>query len=118
MAKHNATGKKGEQLAATWLMEQGYHILHINWRHSHYEIDIVATRNDILHFIEVKTRNTMTFGYPEESVSKKKFNSLMSGAEEYLFQYPNWKRVQYDVLSITKLKDKPVEYFLIEDVYL
>jgi putative endonuclease len=118
MAKHNETGKKGEQLAATWLKEQGYEILHINWRHSHYEIDIVASRNEVLHFIEVKTRNSMTFGYPEESVSKKKFNSLMSGAEEYLFQYPKWKRVQYDVLSITKLKDKPVEYFLIEDVYL
>jgi putative endonuclease len=117
MARHNETGKNGELLAAGWLKERGYNILHINWRYSHYEIDIIATYQETLHFIEVKTRLSMTFGHPEESVSKKKFNSLMNGADEYLFQHPQWKRVQYDILSITKLKDKPVEYFLIEDVY-
>jgi putative endonuclease len=117
MAQHNETGKKGELMAATWLTDHGYAILHVNWRHSHYEIDIVAVHNEVLHFIEVKTRHNMAFGHPEESVSKKKFNSLMHAAEEYLFQHPGWKRVQYDVLSITKLKDQPVEYLFIEDVF-
>lgn len=117
MARHNETGKKGELLAAAWLKEHGYTILHVNWRHSHFEIDVIAEQKHILHFIEVKTRSTLTFGRPEESVSKKKFTSLMKAAEEFLFQYPEWKRVQYDVLSITQLKDQPIEYFLIEDVY-
>ena len=117
MARHNETGKKGELLAATWLKEHSYEILHVNWRYSHYEIDIVASRDGILHFIEVKTRSSTTFGHPEESVSGKKFSSLMNAAEEFMFQHPQWKRIQYDVLSITKLKDQPVEYFLIEDVY-
>ena len=117
MARHNETGKKGELLAAAWLKERGYEILHLNWRHSHYEIDIVASQRNTLHFIEVKTRNSLSFGHPEESVSKKKFISLMNAAEEFLFQHPEWKRVQYDVLSITKLKGQPAEYFLIEDVY-
>ena len=117
MARHNETGKNGELLAADWLREHGYNIIHSNWRHYHYEIDIIASRHEILHFIEVKTRRNTNFGHPEESVSKKKFSSLMNAAEEYLFQQPQWKRVQYDVLSITQLKGQPVEYFLIEDVY-
>lgn len=117
MARHNETGKKGEELAAAWLKDKGYKVLHVNWRHSHYEIDIIAAYDNILHFIEVKTRNSLAFGHPEEDVSKKKFSSLMNAAEEFLFQYPGWKKVQYDVLSITKLKDHPVEYFFIEDVY-
>lgn len=117
MAGHNETGKTGELLAAAWLKENQYNILYVNWRYSHYEIDIIASRNDILHFIEVKTRSSIAFGYPEESVSKKKFGSLMNAAEEFLAKYPEWTRIQYDVLSITKLKDQPVEYFLIEDVY-
>ena len=117
MARHNDTGKKGEQLAAAWLQEHGYSILHMNWRYSHYEIDIIASRFHTLHFIEVKTRNNLTFGYPEESVTRKKFSNLMNAAAEFMFQYPQWNRVQYDVLSITKIKEKPLEYFLIEDVY-
>jgi len=117
MARHNETGKKGELLAATWLKEQYYDVLYVNWRHSRYEIDIIASRNNVLHFIEVKTRSSIAFGHPEESVSKKKFSSMMNAAEEFLIQHSEWKRIQYDVLSITKLKDKPVEYFFIEDVY-
>ena len=117
MASHNETGKKGELLAVNWLRQQGYDVLHMNWRHSHYEIDIVASKERTLHFIEVKTRNSLRFGYPEESVSRKKFGSLMNAGDEFLFQYPQWYRVQYDVLSITKLKGLPVEFFLIEDVY-
>jgi putative endonuclease len=117
MARHNETGKKGELQAATWLKEQNYDVLYVNWRHSHYEIDIIASRYNVLHFIEVKTRNSIAFGYPEEDVSKKKLDSLMNAAEEFLIQNPGWKRIQYDVLSITKRKDHPLEFFLIEDVY-
>lgn len=117
MARHNETGKKGELLAAAWLKENGYDIHFINWRHSYYEIDIIASRNKVLHIVEVKTRNSTRFGHPEEDVSKKKFARLLNAGEEFLYQNPQWKTVQYDVLSITALKGKPVEYFLIQDVY-
>ena len=59
----------------------------------------------------------MRFGYPEESVSKKKLNSLMNAAEEFLFQNPQWKQVQYDILSISRNNGEMLEYFFIEDVY-
>jgi len=118
MAQHNLTGNTGEALAAAYLSGKGYAILHQNWRHSHWEVDIIAEKETILHFVEVKTRRTKKFGHPEESVGKKKIQNLINAAEEYLYQYPQWKRIRFDILSITILKDEPVEYFLIEDVYL
>jgi putative endonuclease len=118
MAQHNLTGNTGEALAAVYLFGKGYNILHQNWRHSHWEVDIIAVKEAILHFVEVKTRQTKKFGHPEESVGKKKIQNLINAAEEYLYRHPQWKRIQFDVLSITILKDEPVEYFLIEDVYL
>ena|SRR5882757_4502643 len=118
MAQHNLTGSLGETMAATYLTNNDYLLLHTNWRHSHWEVDVIASKNNILHFIEVKTRRTKKFGHPEESVSKQKIRNLMSAAEEFLYQYPEWKRIQFDILSITMLKDEPVEYFFIEDVFV
>jgi putative endonuclease len=118
MASHNQTGLSGEAMAAKHLGEKGFNILEQNWRHSHWEVDIIASKDGILHFIEVKTRRTKKFGHPEEAVSEKKIQNLINASEEYLYQFPEWKRIQFDILSITMPKDEPVEYFLIEDVYL
>ncbi|MBS1947683.1 MAG: YraN family protein [Bacteroidetes bacterium] len=118
MAKHNEFGREGEDLAATWLIKNNYEVLHRNWRHSHYEVDIIACKENILHFVEVKTRRDKAFGYPEESVTKKKIENLMNAAEAFLAQFPQWKRVQFDVLSILALKNEGHEYFLIQDVSL
>ena len=118
MADHNHTGNLGEAMAAEYFVKNGFSILHQNWRHSHWEVDIIAEKETILHFVEVKTRRTRKFGHPEDNVDKKKIQNLIDAAEEYLFQFPQWKRIQFDILSITMLKDEPVEYFFIEDVYL
>ena len=118
MSRHIITGKNGEELAAEWLAAKNFAILTRNWRHGRYEIDIIASRDDILHIIEVKSRNSTLFGRPEESVSKKKIHHIMKGATQWLVQYPNHQRLQYDVLAITLNKLKSPEYFLIEDVYL
>ena len=117
MARHNDLGKKGEELAAGWLTGKGFTILHRNWRYGRNEVDIIAVRRDIYHFIEVKTGSTMLYGHPEERVSRKKIRNLMQGAMAWLRLCPGRKRVQYDVLSISMAKDKEPEYLLIEDVY-
>ena len=117
MATHNETGKKGEALATSWLIDNDFIIHHNNWRHSRYEIDVVASRDGILHFIEVKTRTGSQFGFPEESVSEKKIDSLMRASTVYLAKYRGWKRVQYDILSILLKPQQAPEYYLIEDVY-
>lgn len=118
MAKHNNTGKEGELLAADYLRSKGFTIHHTNWRHSHYEIDLIASLNDILHFVEVKTRRSLKFGFPEESVTSKKLQHLIDAADVFLYQFPQWKRVQFDVLSLMLIAGKEPEYFFIEDVYL
>ena len=53
MASHNKIGTEGENLAAEWLKAKGYEILHRNWRHSHYEIDIIAVKNKILNLLKL-----------------------------------------------------------------
>jgi putative endonuclease len=118
LATHNELGKKGELIASQWLLAQGYEIIHKNWRHAHVEIDIIATKEILLHFIEVKSRSNNTFGYPEESISEKKMENLLLAADEFLFRFPQWKRVQYDVLSINITERGKTEFFLIEDIYL
>jgi putative endonuclease len=118
MARHNETGKKGEVLAVAFLEQQGFTVLHSNWRHGHYEIDVIATRESILHFIEVKTRQSLTYGLPEEGVTKKKIRSIVTAGVAFQYQHPLWKRVQYDVLSIMMVDNEAPEFFFIEDVYL
>lgn len=118
MAKNRELGEYGETAAVTWLENRGYCLLFRNWRYSHYEIDIVASFDNVLHFIEVKTRRSKKFGEPEESVTSKKIRHLMKAGEEFQYQYPQWKRVQYDVLSISIDTGNAAEFFFIEDVYL
>jgi putative endonuclease len=117
MAKHNQTGKYGEVLALAWLTEKGYHVMHQNWRHGNWEVDFIASRSGRLHIIEVKTRTSSKFGYPEENMGVKKMQFLINAAEQYLYINPQWKQLQFDILSIT-INGSEVEYFLIEDVYL
>jgi putative endonuclease len=116
MAKHLETGKQGEEMAVVWLLEQGFIILHRNWKYSYFELDVVASKNEVLHFIEVKTRTTDTYGHPEEGVTEKKLERLMNAGEEFLHQNPQWKRIQYDILSIRLFTNKAPEYFFIEDI--
>ncbi len=118
MASHNDFGKQGEDMAARWLIQNGYEILHRNWRHSYHEIDIIAVRGDTLHIIEVKTRKYSPYGNPEDSVSKRKFRHLKKAADEFLFLNPGYKWLQYGILAITLHKNGNPEFFLLEDVFL
>ena len=117
MALHNELGRTGEQMAAEFLEGSGFTILFRNWRHSRYEIDIIAVKNSVLHFIEVKTRKSTQYGLPEADVDRKKLNSMINASEGFLSKFPRWTRIQYDVLSIS-ITDNNANYFLIEDVYL
>ncbi len=56
----------GERLAKEYLLSQGYKILELNYRNKIGEIDIIALYKNILVFIEVKTRTSLSFGYAYE----------------------------------------------------
>lgn len=86
------TGNKGEELAASYLSEKDYFILERNWRFRYWEVDLIASKGDRLHFFEIKTRTSNIFGMPEESVSSKKMMSLKNAAEEYQYLHPSTLR--------------------------
>jgi putative endonuclease len=118
MARHNQTGIIGETLAKKYFEALGYGILHANWRWAPYEIDLIAYKSGVLHFIEVKTRRSNRFGHPEESIDRKKLENLMKAGAVFLTQHPEWTRIQYDVLAVMLSRHRAPEFFLIEDVYL
>ncbi len=111
------TGNLGEDMAAGFITGKGYCILERNWRFKHWEVDIIASYKNKLHFIEVKTRNSWRFGKPEESITREKMTHLRNAAEEYQYQHPEWKYIQFDVIAITLVNGIAKEILLIEDVY-
>jgi len=116
MGYKQATGDFGEGLAVGFLRDSGFEILHKNWRCGHWEIDLIASKNAVLHFFEIKTSRSNEHGFPDDRVDRKKIHHLTCAAEEYLIHNPSWKRIQFNILSVT-LKPS-ITYFLIEDVYL
>ncbi len=100
MAKHNETGKRGEEIAEMLLRERGFTILATNWRHKHLEMDIIAKDGDVLVFVEVKTRSYDYFGKPEEFIDKKKEQHLARAAAEYMQQTGHDWAVRFDVVSV------------------
>lgn len=112
------TGKTGEELAEAWLIEKGFSIAERNWRYSHYEIDIIAMKNGIPHFVEVKTRSSYKFGPPENKVKNKKTRDLLKAADEYMYRHREFRNFRIDILSINIRHNGEAEYFYIEDVHL
>ena len=100
MSKHNKIGIKGEQIAAKFLQNKGYIILHNNWRSGKKEIDIIAQKDDTLVIVEIKTRTSLDFGFPEEAVSRKKQAFLKSAAAVFIDAHPQYPIIRFDIISI------------------
>ncbi len=79
-------GNEGEEIACDYLVSEGYNIVERNWRFGRGEIDIIAKQNDLLIFIEVKSRKTLEYGMPELAVTKKKQLQIRKIAEAYLYE--------------------------------
>jgi putative endonuclease len=89
MGKRNqAVGKRGERLAAQYLENQGYIVQDRNYNTRSGEIDLIATHQDdgerSLVFIEVKTRTSVSFGFPEQAVTQHKWSHIQTAIHEYL----------------------------------
>ena len=102
-------GRRGEALAAEYLQERGYQLLERNFRSSYGEIDLIARlqgeagpcSESVLVFVEVKTRASQAYGFPEESVTPAKQAHLIQSAQAYLQTHPeqegNWR---IDVIAV------------------
>ncbi len=116
MTEKIKTGEEGEQLAAAMLEEKGYTVLERNYRHKRSEIDLIVRRDNWLVFVEVKTRTSDAFGFPEEFVDAKKKQKIFQGADYYLF-ITNWSgNVRYDIVAVNLEDDRPIIHH-IEDAF-
>ena len=117
MAKHLDLGRKGESLAKAHLETAGYEILDENWTHGKLEVDLIAYKDRVIIFTEVKTRTGNYFGEPEDFVDARKQRLLADAADEYIYLMDHQGEVRFDIISI--LFDRKENYVLkhIEDAF-
>lgn len=100
MARHNDTGRMGEEFAAATVQSSGYQILCRNFATTYGELDIVACKEDILAFIEVRTRR-FGGGHPVETVTRSKRKRIISAAYIYLERHPSTLQPRFDIFTVT-----------------
>jgi putative endonuclease len=105
MAQHNELGKKGEQLAVDFLIENNYDIVERNYRFDKAEVDIIAKKDDILAIVEVKTRSSLDFGNPQDFVKPKQIKNLVKAVDEYVTGNNLDAEVRFDIIAIVKQKN-------------
>jgi putative endonuclease len=95
-------GKIGEEEACRWLKEQDYCILQRNWRCRSGEVDIIAAREELLIFVEVRSRSSHSgFGTPQESVDQRKMQQVRSTAAVYLqMTGEHTRQIRFDVIAV------------------
>lgn len=116
MAEHNNLGKKGEIAALAYLLQNNYQMINCNWRCRNYEVDIIARQDDTIIFIEVKTRSSSFWGYPEEAISKRRIKRLVEAADYYIKANDITSDVRFDVIAIIMKNDTP-EILHFEDAF-
>jgi putative endonuclease len=94
-------GALGEDAAAALLRSRGYRIVAKNHRCRLGEVDLVAEKDDLLVFVEVRTRATAAFGGPEETVNLRKQRRVIAAARDYLAQRRGPARaLRFDVVAV------------------
>lgn len=116
MIDKHKIGMAGEEFAAQWLAANGFSLLHRNWRQGRYELDIVATKYGVIHFIEVKTRKAGGLTTPEEALDRRKQQSLKRAASLYLAIYRVSLEPQFDLMAVEHYPDGHFEVRYEEDV--
>ena len=108
MAAKDRLGRRGEDLAATFLTEAGYLVVDRNWRCSQGEIDIVAVDGAETVFVEVKTRSSVAFGHPFEAITAQKLARLRRLAAAWCAVNPGDHRsIRIDAISVIAPSNGP-----------
>ena len=110
-------GDWGEEQAITHLQSLGYTIQERNWKWNNTELDIIAKQNDILVFVEVKTRKSARYGYPEEFVDNAQQEQIKRAAEEYIYRVNHDWEIRFDIISILYNRKGIFDIFHIKDAF-
>lgn len=96
MYERHVTGKAGEDKAVDYLINQGYTILERNWSRRIGEIDIIARKDNVIYFFEVKTRSGLKYGHPFAAISRHKRYIIMRLGSAYVANH----KLSYRALSV------------------
>ncbi|MBI5555527.1 MAG: YraN family protein [Elusimicrobia bacterium] len=95
-------GFAGEEKAADYLRDLGYKILEQNWRSARGEVDIIALDREALVFVEVKSRQDIEYGLPQQAVNSFKQRQIIKAALGYLKSRGIMDQdIRFDVVSIS-----------------
>ena len=109
-------GKWGEGQAANLLQQKGFSILHRNYRYGRSEIDLIAQKDKLVIFVEVKVRKDVHYGFPEATLSSMQANRIHRVATHYQQFIDPYAHIRFDIVSIRKSQSQwLIEHF--EDAF-
>jgi putative endonuclease len=100
MTDTHSLGQKGENRATDYLKNEGYKILVRNWTWGKYEIDIIAEKDNMVVFVEVKSRSEDYLDDLIKIVTPAKQKSIIFAADGYIRKFKIDKESRFDVLFI------------------
>jgi len=104
MSIESELGKLGEALAAEYLRKKDHIILEQNYKWEKSEVDIIATKNDRIIFVEVKTRQSPYLSDPALMVPIKKWKQIMKAADIYMKENEGQQTAQFDIVHVVTNK--------------
>ena len=105
-----AVGARAEDAACAFLQDRGYEILARNLRLGHGELDIVARRDGVTAFVEVKYRRDGRFGTPAEAVTPLKMRRILDAAACYAAEHGLLESpLRFDVIELFAGKIRHIE---------
>jgi putative endonuclease len=109
-------GAIGEDLAVRHLIQKGYKILASNWQFLHFELDIVASQDNLLIIVEVKTRQSEFWESPKEAVTRKKQRHIIAAANAYIEKFNIDLETRFDIVEVI-LNESETRIEHIEDAF-
>lgn len=111
MDERRVFGTRGESRAAIFLKQKGLRIIGSQVRTKYGEIDLVCFDGNDVVFVEVKTRRSLGYGYPEEAITPAKFRHMARAAEAFMTE-KKWEQRPFrlDVVAIRELEGKEPEF--------
>jgi putative endonuclease len=125
-ARAKELGDEGEEIAAQRLEANGFIIIERKFRSKVGEIDLIATKGQLLVFCEVKSRRSLVYGLPVEAIDKGKIRHIRRTASWYLTQKMRIKRlfddfdIRFDVIEVvfvSKDEGEDIEINHIENAF-
>ena len=115
MTEKQVRGAIGEQAAVDYLRQNGFMIVERNYRVGRSEVDIIATRYDELHFVEVKTRKYSSMTAPEEAITEQKMRAMRRAASAYMAQRHSMLEPRFSLIAIDVVGDRVESLRFVED---